>query len=105
MCLEAACHCEEYKEKEMRMLQDEFEQRKWQKELLSLWIEQLQKQLGWGERKRVEDKLEFMIWYIGSYKDPLVNCIPRRLGWKYVKGDPDWECRDESSEENELDEL
>lgn len=49
------------------------------KKLLSLWTEQLQKQLGLGEGKTVEDTLEFIIWYNRSHKDLLVKKIGMEL--------------------------
>lgn len=45
-CFEAACHYEEYKEREMQMLQDEVEQRKRWEMLLSLQRDRLLTQLG-----------------------------------------------------------
>lgn len=61
--LGAAYQYKECEEQEIRMLQDEAEQRKWQEMLLPLWIDQFLKQLGEEKEKprKVEDKLELMI--------------------------------------------
>lgn len=109
-CLEAACHYKKHKEKEMRMLQDEVEQRKRQEMLLSLWIEQLQKHLGEEKekQKRVEDKLELIITWAPNPPDPVKICklIVSLENWdRDMWGDPDQEFSHESSEESELDEL
>lgn len=61
-CLRGAYQYKKCKEQEMRVLQDEVEQRKQQEMLLSLQIKQLQKQLREekGKCKNLEDKLELM---------------------------------------------
>lgn len=89
-CLEAPCQYKERKEKEMRVLQDEVEQRKQQEMLWSLQTEQLQTKLEEEKekRKRVEDKLELMITWALSPPDPVKNhkLCPQKTGMEIYGG-------------------